>query len=57
MTINQGVGESTDREEWGLASMLSKAAARLEKGSEEEKEKAKDGGWLKKLFGGLNMKG
>lgn len=48
--MNQGLGDTTDREQWGLQSMLDKVIGKEKQEKAEKAEKAE--GWsLKTLFG------
>ncbi len=51
--MNQGLGDTTDREQWGLQSMLDKVIGKEKQEKAEKAEKAeKVEGWsLKTLFG------
>jgi hypothetical protein len=49
--MNQGLGDTTDREQWGLQSMLDKVIGK-EKQEKAEKAKKVEGWSLKTLFGG-----
>ncbi len=48
--MNQGLGDTTDREQWGLQSMLDKVIGKEKQEKAEKAEKVE--GWsLKTLFG------